>query len=216
MVECSPTRSRHDGIASRGRHGRRSGDVGLAHGGAGRAHRQRLGEDLGLRAVVRVQAGGSFGLALRVGALGQLLEAALVRLGDLVLGEGKAGLEPLGAGDAVVASEPGQVLGGLGGLVAVEVGGRQEVAGDLVDVPRALLEETKRRRDEQARKRWAPGPSAYLVFRRVLVRVFLFVTPIVGSCSGRAASRSWLLCGRRLQRRLWDAFFFRLSPAYRG
>lgn len=81
-----------------------------------------------------MQADSSLGLALRVGALGQLLEPALVRLGQLVLGEGKLGLEPLGAGDAVVAAEAGEVLGGLCGLEAVEMGGRQEVVGDLVNV----------------------------------------------------------------------------------
>lgn len=82
-----------------------------------------------------MQADGGLGLALCVGALGQLLKAALVRLGQLVLGERKLRLEPLGAGDAVVAAETREVLGGLGGLEAVQMCGRQEVVGDLVDVP---------------------------------------------------------------------------------
>lgn len=75
-----------------------------------RTHRQRFRINLGLRAIVGVKSRSRLGLALCVGALGQLLESSLVRLGDLVLGEGKFGLEPLGASYAVVSAEAGKIF----------------------------------------------------------------------------------------------------------
>lgn len=101
-----------------------------------------------------MQANGGLGLALCVGTLGQLLEPALVGLGQLVLGEGNLSLEPLGAGDAVVAAEAGEVLGGLGGLEAVEVGGRQEVVGDLVNVSGKGKEDVSKEEVVEMAKRW--------------------------------------------------------------
>ena len=121
-----------------------------------------------------MNADGGLGLALCVGAVRQLLEPALVRLGQLVLGERKLRLEPLGASDAVVAAETREVLGGLGGLEAVQMGGRQEVVGDLVNVPK---EADVRRRRRGGRRLKSVVP--YLVFRRVFVRVFLFAVPIL-------------------------------------
>ena len=53
-----------------------------------------------------------------------------VRVND----QARVGLEPPGALGAVVAAQPGQVLGGLGLLVNLQVSGRLEVGLDLVDV----------------------------------------------------------------------------------
>lgn len=49
--------------------------------------------------------------------------------------EGRLGLVPLCALDAVVLAQGGQVLDELGVLVLLEVLGRQQVGLDLVDVP---------------------------------------------------------------------------------
>jgi hypothetical protein len=57
-----------------------------------------------------------------------------VRLALSVHDQTSLGLEPLGALDAVVPAESGQILGGLGLLVLLQVPGRQEVGLDLVDV----------------------------------------------------------------------------------
>ena len=43
-------------------------------------------------------------------------------------------LKPLGTLDAVVAAQAGQILGGLGFLVQLQMPGRQKVCLDLVDV----------------------------------------------------------------------------------
>ena len=43
-------------------------------------------------------------------------------------------LEPLCAFDAVELAEPGQVLGGLGGRVLLEVMGGSEIGVDLVEI----------------------------------------------------------------------------------
>jgi hypothetical protein len=57
-----------------------------------------------------------------------------VRLALSVQNQTRISLEPLGAFNAVIAAEAGQVLGGLGLLVQLEVPGRLEVGLDLVDV----------------------------------------------------------------------------------
>jgi hypothetical protein len=44
-------------------------------------------------------------------------------------------LEPLGAFDAIVPAEPGQILSSLGVLPLLEVLGRLQVGCDLVEVP---------------------------------------------------------------------------------
>ncbi len=96
--------------------------------------------DLGLRAVVGVDAYGRLGLLLRIDAVGELLEAPLVGLGVEMAVEGVGGLEPLGAGGAVVAAEARQLLRSLGSAVTLEVGGREDVLCGLIDVSGRLLE----------------------------------------------------------------------------
>lgn len=49
--------------------------------------------------------------------------------------EVRLGVEPLGTLGAVVPAETGQVLGGLGVLVLLEVLGGQDVGLDLINVP---------------------------------------------------------------------------------
>lgn len=59
----------------------------------------------------------------------------LVRLAAPVGDQGRLGLVPFGALDAVVLAQGGQILDELGVLVLLEVLGRQQVRLDLVDVP---------------------------------------------------------------------------------
>lgn len=59
----------------------------------------------------------------------------LVRLAAPVGDQGRLGLIPLGALDAVVLAQGGQIFDELGVLVLLEVLGRQQVGLDLVDVP---------------------------------------------------------------------------------
>lgn len=63
------------------------------------------------------------------------LVPSFVRLASPVHDERRLGVEPLGTLGAVVPAEAGQVLGGLGVLVLLEVFGGYEVGLDLVDVP---------------------------------------------------------------------------------
>lgn len=59
----------------------------------------------------------------------------LVRLAAPVGDQGPLGLVPLGALDAVVLAQGGQVLNELGVLELLEVLGRQQVGLDLIDIP---------------------------------------------------------------------------------
>jgi hypothetical protein len=59
----------------------------------------------------------------------------LVRLAAPVGDQCRFGLVPLGALDAVVLAQSGQILDELGVLVLFEVLGRQQIGLDLVDVP---------------------------------------------------------------------------------
>ena len=86
--------------------------------------------------------------------------------------QGRLGLVPLGALDAVVLAQGGQVLDELGVLVLLEVLGRQQVGLDLVDVPVFGL-------SVLARGRFGQGLVAHLRYRRVFVSVRLFWTPIL-------------------------------------
>lgn len=70
-----------------------------------------------------------------VGRERQANSPPLVRLAAPVGDEGRLGLVPLCALDAVVLAQGGQVLDELGVLVLLEVLGRQQVGLDLVDVP---------------------------------------------------------------------------------
>jgi hypothetical protein len=108
-----------------------------------------------------------------------------VRLSLTVTDEVYLGVEPLGALDAVMLAQTGQVLGRVAVLVLGEVLGREQVGLDLVDVPDMGVNRLCTFDEDR-------DGRAYLVCRRVLVRVFLFLIPILAGC--RVSTCFWYDC----------------------
>ena len=75
-----------------------------------------------------------------------------------VNGQARVRLEPPGALGAVVAAQPGQVLGGLGLLVQLQVSGGLEVGLDLVDVAGGMSVERGERVIWSVQMAYSPSP----------------------------------------------------------
>lgn len=98
-------------------------------------------------------------------------------LAALVGGERRPGHEPLGALDAVVLAQGRQVLDQLGVLVLLEVLGRPDVGLDLVEVPELYGVSEPGHGHALG---WGGGEQGTnLLYRRVLVSVRLFSTPML-------------------------------------